>query len=321
MEGIQLDLQKIKFPKIIEFQTQTLCNGQCIICPYEQVKEVIPYFRISDKNVDLLIKELEEHKEDIERVVPYLNNEPFLDKRCVSILRRLKKNHFIELSTNASLLNKQVAKTIVNEKLVDDFRISFFGGTKESYSKLMPGLKFEKVTENIRYFLSINSGSINTQITMILLPWLEIERSIDEVKKLFPDTNIVTFGYLDRAGNNKIFRNNLCMDESNKIKLCGCNLERPFERMCIMSNGNVILCSQDWKNEIIQGNVFETSISEVWNNNRAINIKKMVRGETESSDNFLCKRCKLAKIKVEDRTILNFAGDKYMDEWDRKRYE
>lgn len=63
MEGIQLDLQKIKFPKIIEFQTQTLCNGQCIICPYEQVKEVIPYFRMSDKNVDLLIKELEEHKE------------------------------------------------------------------------------------------------------------------------------------------------------------------------------------------------------------------------------------------------------------------
>ena len=321
MEGIQLGLQRIKFPKIIEFQTQTLCNGRCTICPYEQVKKIIPYFRMSDEKVNLLIKELAEHKEDIERVVPYLNNEPFLDKRCISILRRLKKNHFIELSTNASLLSKEVAETIVNEKLVDDFRISFFGGTKESYSRLMRGLQFEKVVENIQYFLAINRRNINTQMTMILLPWLDMKKSIEEVKNLFPNENIVTFGYLDRAGNNKIFRNNLCMYEKDKIKLCGCNLERPFERMCIMSNGNVILCSQDWKNEIVQGNIFETSISEVWNSNESINIKKMVKGEVESSDNFLCKRCKLAKIKVEDRMVLNFAGDKYMDEWDRKRYE
>lgn len=132
MEGIQLGLQRIKFPKIIEFQTQTLCNGRCTICPYEQVKKIIPYFRMSDEKVNLLIKELAEHKEDIERVVPYLNNEPFLDKRCISILRRLKKNHFIELSTNASLLSKEVAETIVNEKLVDDFRISFLEGRKKA---------------------------------------------------------------------------------------------------------------------------------------------------------------------------------------------
>ena len=321
MEGIQLDFQKIKFPKIIEFQTHTRCNGYCKICPYEETKEVIPYCRMSDENVDILIKELEEHKEYIERVVPYLNNEPFLDKRCISILRRLKKNHFIELSTNASLLSESIIKTIVSEELVDDFRISFFGGTKETYSQLMPGLPFEKVVENIRNFLSINSGRISTQITMILLPWLEIESDINKVKKLFPNTNIVTFGYLDRAGNNKVFRNNIRMDENSKIRLFGCNLERPFERACIMANGNMILCSQDWKNEIIQGNIFETSISEVWNSHRAINVKKMVKGETESVDGFLCKRCKLAKIRVEGRIILNFIGDKYMDEWDRKRYE
>ena len=45
-----------------------------------------------------------------------------------------------------------------------------------------------------------------------------------------------------------------------------------------MSNGNVILCSQDWKNEIVQGNIFETSISEVWNSNESINIKKNGKG-------------------------------------------
>ena len=47
----------------------------------------------------------------------------------------------------------------------------------------------------------------------------------------------------------------------------------------------------------------------------------MVKGEVESSDNFCVNVVKLAKIKVEDRMVLNFAGDKYMDEWDRKRYE
>lgn len=85
----------------------------------------------------------------------------------------------------------------------------------------MRGLQFEKVVENIQYFLAINRRNINTQITMILLPWLDMKKSIEEVKNLFPNENIVTFGYLDRAGNNKIFRNNLCMYEKIRLNCAG----------------------------------------------------------------------------------------------------
>lgn len=315
------DELKIKFPKIIEFQINSICNSHCTICPYSSIEKKFGHERMEDEQIEKLVEEFDEHADEIERIIPYLNNEPFIDSRFINLLRRLKskKNHTIEVSTNASLLTKEISEIIVNEKLIDDFRISFFAGNKEDYKKLMPNLDFYECQNNIKNFLKINNNVIPYQITLILVPWMDMEKNILQVKKLFQNANIHPFGFLDRAGNLQE-KNNLAVKDNENVKLIGCNLNRPFERMCIIANGDVILCSQDWSREEIQGNVFESSIYEVWNSKRAKEIRNKVLGKVKTPKNYICKKCKLAILSNEyEEKYLNFKGDKYMDENDHKR--
>lgn len=311
----------LKFPKIIEFQINSICNSHCSICPYALIEKKFGNIKMSDEQIEKLVDELDNYSNEIDRIIPYLNNEPFIDNRFINLLRRLKskKNHVLEVSTNASLLTKEISEIIVNEKLIDDFRISFFAGNKEEYKKLMPNLNFDKCVENIRNFLKINDNKIAYQITLVLVPWIDMKKNIAQVKELFPNANIHPFGFLDRAGNLEQ-KNNLAIDKDKNIKLIGCNLERPFERMCILANGDVVLCSQDWSREEIQGNVFNTSIYEVWNSKRAINIKRKILGEIPTESNYICKKCKLAILADDENDkYLNFKGDIYMDENDKER--
>ena len=311
----------LKFPKIIEFQINSICNSHCSICPYALTEKKFGNIKMSDEQIEKLVDELDNYSNEIDRIIPYLNNEPFIDNRFINLLRRLKskKNHVLEVSTNASLLTKEISEIVVNEKLIDDFRISFFAGNKEEYKKLMPNLNFDKCVENIRNFLKINDNKIAYQITLVLVPWIDMKKNIAQVKELFPNANIHPFGFLDRAGNLEQ-KNNLAIDKDKNVKLIGCNLERPFERMCILANGDVVLCSQDWSREEIQGNVFNTSIYEVWNSKRAINIKRKILGEIPTESNYICKKCKLAILADDENDkYLNFKGDIYMDENDKER--
>lgn len=241
------DELKIKFPKIVEFQINSICNSHCTICPYSSIAKKFGNSRMEDDQIEKIAQELDKHANEIERIIPYLNNEPFIDNRFINLLRRLKskKKHTIEVSTNASLLTKEVSEIIVNEKLIDDFRISFFAGNEQEYKQLMPNLDFNKCKNNIKNFLEINNNVIPYQITLILVPWMDMKKNITQVKELFPNANIHPFGFLDRAGNLEQ-KNNLAINKDKNVKLIGCNLERPFERMCILANGDVILCSQDF---------------------------------------------------------------------------
>ncbi len=324
MEGIQLVSKNdidIKFPKVVEFQINSICNSHCSICPYSTIENKYGHAKMKDDEIEKIAEELDNHAEELERIIPYLNNEPFIDNRFIGLLRRLKskKNHLIEVSTNGSLLTEEISQILVNERLIDDFRISFFAGNKEEYKKLMPNLDFDRCVNNIRKFLKINNNVIPYQITLILVPWMDMDKNINQVKELFPNANIHPFGFLDRAGNLEQ-KNELAISIDEDVKVIGCNLNRPFERMCIIANGDVILCSQDWDREEIQGNVLDTSIFEVWNSKKARGVRDKVLGKIETPKNYICKKCKLAILSNNDgKEYLNFKGDKYMDENDEKR--
>ena len=311
-------LSESKFPKIIEIQTMSFCNGNCIVCPYRSLD--IKKNRMSDEVLDKLLKEISIHKKEIERVIPYLNNEPSFDKRMMNILRRLKKdNIFVEVSTNISNFKKENLENIVNEQLIDDFRISFFGHNKELYEKLMPGLDFSETSEKVKYLLSVNKKTnkkIDIEIIVVLLPSLnvkEIKKGLDE---LFEKPKIHFFGFLDRCGKVEIAKNELA--KIDNVEVVGCELNRPYERCCIYADGNVVLCSQDWEKEVIIGNINNHSIEEVWNSPKAKHIRKIILGEEVCPNDFLCTRCKLAILKKEEGKILNFNGDKYMSKNDEK---
>ncbi len=317
---------KLQFPKYIEIQTQSLCNANCAICPYENISKTRGtngIARMPEELIKRIIDELELHKEEVERIIPYMNNEPFLDNRMMDILRYIKeKGFFVELSTNASALSENRSEQIIKDRLIDDFRISFFSGYEYLYRKIMPGLNYQKTLHNIQYFLQMNKENGNpvpVQIIQVMHEKMDLKAEQRKMKELFPEVNIHYFGYLDRAGNMKC-KNDLAIKDFSGASLRGCSLARLEERFTITAHGEVIICSQDWLNKEVIGNIAKNRIEDIFLGKQRERLLRQLYGERDSDDLFLCKRCKLANVQTDGSEVIsqNFSGDKFMSPSDEK---
>jgi radical SAM protein with 4Fe4S-binding SPASM domain len=58
---------------------------------------------------------------------------------------------------------------------------------------------------------------------------------------------------------------------------------RPSREMCVLYNGDCVLCCVDWHRTVVLGNVQEQSIREVWNNARYLQIRRALKeGDAEN---------------------------------------
>ena len=69
------------FTKVM-IQTTSWCNSGCIICPSKKLRSVLPQGEMTDPLFEKIITELSELK-NLTRVMPYLMNEPLMDKNLV----------------------------------------------------------------------------------------------------------------------------------------------------------------------------------------------------------------------------------------------
>lgn len=316
MEVIHLDFKNIlidkknSFPSIIELQTQSMCNANCVICPYKEINKKYEHKIMSYELIEKIIEECDRNSGKIERIIPYFNNEPSLDKRILQVLRRIKKEkkHFIELSTNMSNFSNNNLIEIIEDELVDELRISIFASNPKDYQKIMPNLNFEKTIKKTKFLIE-NNKKIDIKIIMILSDVIDIKKNLKEMKEIFPEKYINMFGFLDRAGSVK-GRSNKLVQELLQTK--GCSLNRPYERINILASGQVVLCSNDWDREVNIGNVKGNSLYNIWNSNIFEKHRKYINGQIKMPDRYICRKCKLLLLKQENKVILNFLGDDFM---------
>lgn len=313
------------FPEILEIQFHNICNASCSICPYEEYSNGTTLKKMEPNLKEKILDDIYRNKDRVKRIIPYFNNEPFLDKNFISILKYFKEKMpsiEIEVSTNLSVFKYDDFKTIISEGLIDDLRISFFGGNKTSYEEMMPKLKFERSFRNLKSFLELRA-SVNPlfsyELIMVLVPSMDLEEEKAKLQKMFPEEklNFRFFGYLDRAGSNSI-KNNKKIDVETNVLFDGCSLKRNEERLCIDVNGNIPLCSQDWFLRENLGDLKSSTIEEIWNGKIKKRVDDIIAGEEVSAPNFICRDCKLVKFKDGEASSLNFSGDRYMSEEDSK---
>lgn len=289
----------INFPRFIEFQTHSYCNSRCLYCPYELVEK--ENFEKGYMEEDLFEKIIEECSNyNIERMIPYLNNEPFIDKNYINRIRLIREkmpNVFIEIATNAELLTEEIAEALF-DLTVDEVRMSIHGLNKETYNTMMKGLEYDKVYSNVEKLLEVrekkggktNLAAVCLKANIISRPELEKIREHWESK----DIEFMIFDVMDRAGN--VEKDPLGQFDNRKLKekVKGCKFNRPLERIHILFNGDVISCDHDWRRENILGNIKASSIYEVWNGDNYKRFREYSHHEKSSPTNFICKRCSLA---------------------------
>jgi radical SAM protein with 4Fe4S-binding SPASM domain len=264
------------------------------MCPYGEVSKSLPQGRMSKRLYAKIIEECSKY--NLHRISPYLMNEPLLDPKIVDRInyaKELNKNATIRIATNASLLSKEKTHELIQSKL-DCIVFSINGMSKETYESTMIGLNFDKVMDNINYFFEV--ADLNRiKVKVIMLRTKTTNPEIPDAVRFWKDrgAEVVTAYIENRAGNVKRFDELNIVKEYSPQKVCS----RIFTQMYILYNGDVVLCCDDWRRQVILGNVERESIVEVWRGKQYNEIRKK-HLEGKFGELILCKECTSNRIPL-----------------------
>lgn len=277
----------LDYPKVIEIQFHNKCNSNCLICPYKDMN--YSYEKMTEELFEKFLSEIDESK--VKRIIPYLNNEPFLDKDFISKVKKIRnkyKNLEIEISSNVSMIKENDIIELKNLNITE-LRLSVFGYNKDTYNKMMPCLNYEKTFEKLKMISALMQNS-NTIISIVMIDNGEIdENEFLNMGKLCSELGFKfeRWGFLDRS-DNVTYKSNNVYNENVSY----CEQNRPLERMHILSDGRVIFCCQDWSHSIVVGNIKYNTITEIWNSDIYNNVRISLYDKEKNSP-MICKKCKL----------------------------
>ena len=276
------------YPKVIEIQFHNLCNANCSICPYKSMNYAPN--KMTDELFDKFIEDIK--GQSIERIIPYLNNEPFLQEDFVERVRRIRganPNAEIEISTNLMFFTKEKMLAL-REIGITEIRASVFGYAPETYKRMMPTANRDKAFETLQNLSEVFKET-STVVGIVMIDTGDIDESEFVSMKELADSLGFEFnrwGFLDRAKNVSGRSNEFHRDD-----VIGCEQNRPTERMHILCDGRVIFCCQDWSHTCVCGNLNNNTISEIWNGDKYNALRTALFSEEYSAPG-ICKDCKLA---------------------------
>lgn len=160
-------------PKVFEFELSNKCNLECVMCN--------GYFSSSIRANREKLPKLENPYDDnfVEQVsaflphltdVKFLGGEPFLIDIYYKIWEKIAEINpalRVHITTNATILNAR-AKDLM-QKLKCNIVVSIDSLEKENYEMIRKNASFEKVLENIYYFIDYKKQK-NTYVTLAACP-------------------------------------------------------------------------------------------------------------------------------------------------------
>ncbi len=284
-----------RFPKTVQFETHSFCNARCVFCPYYLYYDTQPKGFMTDEQFKKIVDELKRH--NVRRISPYMNNEPFLDKKIIKKLCYIKqeiKDSKIVLTTNGSMLDRNCVDDLVKYNPLDALYISFQGVEKEGYEETMRGsLKFEVTMGNVLYLISKLKESKAKKPFKVIVTMVATSK-VDPVKavKFWREKGVkAKWTPLENRGGNIEEFQSLLPQNAKRKRFVNCT--RLFKQGYILFNGDMVLCCTDYSRKVVLGNVFETSIEEVWNNKKSYEIRRLFY-EGQLDEIPLCKTCEIA---------------------------
>ena len=280
--------------EVIEFQTISWCNSDCLICPWHRIKEHTQFQHLSDKLWNKLLKELKEIQP--KRIVPYLNNEPLLDSNIFDKINALKSNVpncTMELSTNGSLLNSEIIDNLIQGP-IDDILVSLFGYDEESEKIIMnKTFSYNKIIEHILELNEKNNTLKKTKnifvVKVVNSPFVDEAKLQKSIKFLEQKgVHILQYGYLNRAENTED-----TPQRQHYVIPAGCELNRHKKRIYMYTDGFVTFCCHDWEKAYKMGDFNSETLISIWNSRKYSDLRNQVNGLIDSPDEFLCRKCKL----------------------------
>ena len=276
-------------PLRVQIQTQSGCNGRCVFCPNKGV--VASDLKQGRMTVELYRKIVDElaglapH-----RISPYLMNEPLLDSRLPEFVRyttaRVPSATTL-ITSNGTHLTEELGEALIDAGL-KRLKVSLQSLDPETNKSLMgDAVDSAKVVENVLAFhrlLKRKRSELDLRVSMIVT-----KVNLEEIQRARQfwhrhGVRLVTSALENRGGN---IADAAALNPGEMARIRGACI-RPFREMCVLWNGDAVLCCVDWWRTCILGNVAEQSVEEVWNATPITTIRKGLR---ENDPDLLPKIC------------------------------
>jgi radical SAM protein with 4Fe4S-binding SPASM domain len=282
------------FPRTVQIETRTGCNGACIFCPQGDTGAKLPRGAMPRQLFERIVTEI--GREGVTtRVSPYLTNEPFLDLEIVEksrFLRRVVPHCKVVITTNGGPLTAEIVEDIARDNPFRAIYISMQGIEKEAYERTMRGsLVFEETKRNVEYLIDQRNArmpELKIVITMVKTKEIDAEAAVRYWQSRGVEAK---YTVLENRGGNLTQFEALLTGQKRRFRDC----TRLFKAACITFDGDMVLCCTDYYRTMVLGNVRDRSIREVWNSPRASAIRRdFIRGDLRN--NPLCARCAVGNL-------------------------
>ena len=273
------------FPTQLIIETSINCNANCIMCPN---KKIVRTREMSFDKFKILIDQCV--GKGVEEIHPFMHGEPFIVKDIFKMMKYINDTlpfTKIVLFSNGGLLDESKAKELLKISNIKSITFSLDSMNEQTYHTIRK-LNLKDTLVNIDRFIKLNNESnhkIPVGVSMTISEYNEKEtssfKSFWKDKVDFIDTHRCT-------GRNKEVELYAPFILKAHLKQIPCSII--FKTMCINTEGNVSMCCEDFTPLCSIGNVFETSIEQVWNCDKFNEIRtKHLTHEKDKLD--VCKDC------------------------------
>lgn len=282
---------RLEGPPRVQIQTQSGCNARCVFCPNEAVlNSDISMGRMPPEQFQRIIDELAETQP--RRVSLYLQNEPMLDKRLPDFVKYVSERIPLTstlVTTNGTYLHEERAAALVDAGL-KRLKVSIQSLNRDLNMQIMGKVcDSDKVVQNIinaQRIIREKKSKMDLRVSTVVTK--QNRNEIEDTRRFWKrhGVKMVTSALENRGGN---IQNAEEMNDGEMKVRSDCI--RPRREMCILYNGDAVLCCVDWHRVEIVGNVFQDGVAGVWNGARLNHIRKAFRDSDISALPDICVNC------------------------------
>lgn len=244
-------------PDSLQLELTAACDARCIHCPRQEMER--PMGAMSMPLFQKIITQAAELK--IPRLVPNGYGEILVLKNAADYLAFIRRqSHWFEISinSNAFRLTDEKINLFIDHK-VKLLNVNIDGATAATAEAVRPRLQFDQIERNLHRFLEIRAQrGVRYPKLLVGMVVFDVNRHETEafVARWQGVADFVSLnGYSNRLAS-------LSWNPPANPRIQQCVL--PFRDLNIWSNGQAVLCCNDWNARHVTGDLNTQSLAEVW---------------------------------------------------------
>ena len=271
-------------PYFVSLELTSICNAKCIMCPRHnmdremKVMDFKLFKKIIDDCADLGVKRfgLNGYGEIFTAKKYYVQYIDYLQEKI--------KDAVILINSNGSLMWEEQAQYLIDKK-IDTIHFDIDGATKETFELIREKLNFEDVVNNVKRLVALKKaqGKIYPKVRVGMIIQKENELEYKKHYEMWKDVADFT------SGDHMVSRLS-SVDKYNDEKIVGHPCSLPYFELNIWSDGNVVMCCDDWNAEEKMGNAMFTSVKEIWSNEKFKKVRALHQAG-RANELSTCNKC------------------------------